>query len=49
MSEAKFNHYDLKLVEPTFNSSLTDLVIELDYLRKKSLGGSTHPKVFFHL
>ncbi|MEA5138257.1 Fic family protein [Arcicella rigui] len=49
MSEAKFNHYDLKLVEPAFNSSLTDLVIELDYLRKKSLGGSTHPKVFFQL
>jgi len=49
MSEAKFNHHDLKLVEPAFNSSLTDLVIELDYLRKKSLGGSTHPKVFFQL
>lgn len=49
MSETKFNHYDLKLVEPAFNSSLTDLVIELDYLRKKSLGGSTHPKVFFQL
>jgi Fic family protein len=49
MSEAKFLHYDLKLVEPSFGSSLTDLVIELDYLRKKSLGGSTHPKVFFQL
>lgn len=49
MSEAKFTHYDLKLVEPTFSSSLTDLIIELDYLRKKHLGGSTHPKVFFQL
>jgi Fic family protein len=49
MSEAKFSQYDLKLVEPSFGSSLTDLVIELDYLRKKPLGGSTHPKVFFQL
>ena len=49
MSAAKFVHYDLKLVEPTFDSSLTDLIIELDYLRKKTPGGSTHPKVFFQL
>ena len=49
MSEAKFTHYDLKLIEPTFGSSLTDLIIELDYLRKKQFGGSTHPKVFFQL
>jgi len=49
MSEAKFVEYDLKLIEPAFNSSLTDLIIELDYLRKKPLGGSTHPKVFFQL
>ena len=49
MSEATFNHFDLKLIEPDFGSSLTDLIIELDYLRKKQLGGSTHPKVFFQL
>ena len=49
MLEAKFFHYDLKLIEPSFGSSLTDLIIELDYLRKKPLGGSTHPKVFFQL
>jgi Fic family protein len=49
MSEAKFVHSDLKLVEPSFGSSLTDLILELDYLRKKQLGGSTHPKVFFQL
>lgn len=49
MSEAKFLHYDLKLIEPSFDSSLTDLIIELDYLRKKPLGGSTHPNVFFQL
>jgi Fic family protein len=49
MPEAVFKHCDLKLVEPTFDSALTDLIIELDYLRKKQLGGSTHPKVFFQL
>jgi len=49
MSEAEFLHYDLKLIEPSFGSSLTDLIIELDYLRKKPLGGTTHPKVFFQL
>ncbi len=49
MSEAKFIHYDLKLVEPSFGSTLTDLIIELDYLRKKQFLGSTHPKVFFQL
>lgn len=49
MSEAEFLHFDLKLIEPSFGSSLTDLIIELDYLRKRPLGGSTHPKVFFQL
>ena len=49
MSAAIFKHFDLKLLEPDFGSSLTDLIIELDYLRKKQLGGSTHPKVFFQL
>ena len=49
MSKATFNHFDLKLIEPAFGSSLTDLIIDLDYLRKKQLGGSTHPKVFFQL
>ncbi len=49
MSASKFVHYDLKLIEPAFDSSLTDLIIELDYLRKKTPGGSTHPKVFFQL
>lgn len=49
MSKAAFLHYDLKLIEPSFASELTDLIIELDYLRKKPLSGSTHPRVFFQL
>lgn len=46
---AKFKHTDIRLVQPTFDSRLTDLVIELDHLRKKQLGGTTHPHVFFQL
>lgn len=42
-------HYNLQLVEPDFGSELTDLIIELDHLRKRELGGSTHPRVFFQL
>jgi Fic family protein len=47
--EATFKHYDLQLVVPDFRSPLTDLIIELDYLRRKQLGGSTYPVVFFQL
>lgn len=49
MSDAETSDYELKLIEPAFGSTLTDLIIELDYLRKKTLGGSTHPRVFFQL
>lgn len=44
-----FRHYDLELIKPAFDSKLTDLVIELDYLRKKELRGTTPPLVFFQL
>lgn len=49
MSEAKFDHHDLRLVEPSFGSKLTDLIIELEHLRKKRLGSTTHLLVFFQL
>jgi len=41
--------FKLELIEPEFGSSLTRLILELDHLRKKRLGGSTHPQVFFQL
>ncbi len=41
--------FKLELVEPDFGSNLTRLILELDHLRKKRLGGSTHPQVFFQL
>ncbi len=46
---SKYSYNKIKLIEPTFDSPVTDLIIELDHLRKKRLGGSTHPKVFFQL
>jgi Fic family protein len=46
---ALFKHTALRLVEPSFSSSLTTLIIELDYLRRKKLTGTTHPRMFFQL
>jgi Fic family protein len=44
-----FEHKEFTLIEPEFGSSLVDLIIELDHLRRKQLQGSTHPQVFFQL
>lgn len=49
MVEPVFKHYDLELKEPPFGSSLTDLIIDLNHLRKKQLGGTTPARVFFQL
>lgn len=49
MSQPTFKTYELELIKPDFDSRLTDLIIELEHLRKKQLGGSTHPQVFFQL
>ncbi|ODS32418.1 MAG: hypothetical protein SCARUB_02445 [Candidatus Scalindua rubra] len=46
---AQFKYFKLKTIEPSFGSHLTDLIIELDYLRKKRLEGTTHPNIFFQL
>lgn len=44
----RFKHTELRLVDPPFNSPLTDLVIELDYLRKKSIG-DTPSEIFMQI
>lgn len=44
-----FVHQELRIVEPEFKSELLDLIISLDYLRKKKLEGSTHTAVFYQL
>jgi Fic family protein len=47
--DSKFSHFELKLIEPSFGSELTDLIIDLDHLRRKRLGGSTPAGIFFQL
>lgn len=40
---------DLKLISPDFDSPITDLIIELEKLRTKTLSGTTNVSVFFQL
>jgi len=44
-----FKHVELKLVSPSFDSDLTDTLMELNHLRKLELYGSTVPWTFFQL
>src|SRR6056297_2659812 len=46
---ANFKHSNLHLVDPQFGSNLNTLILELDYLRKKPLKGTTHPLIFLQL
>jgi Fic family protein len=45
----KFNHFDLALPNPSFDSPLVDVLNELEYLRRLELGGTTPAPVFFQL
>jgi Fic family protein len=42
-------HYTLRIVQPRFSAPLTDVVIELDHLRRLQLGGDTPHAMFFQL
>ncbi len=39
----------LDIINPPFDSPVTDLIIEIDTLRKRPLKGSTHPAIFFQI
>jgi Fic family protein len=43
------SHFDLKLLNPAFDSPLVDVVTELEYLRRLQLQGDTPPAVFFQI
>ena len=43
----KFRHYDLELVEPDFGSTITDLIIDLDYLRRKEFLSQSYAERHF--
>ena len=44
-----FEHQEFQLIEPEFDSPLVDLIIELDYLRRKQVNVSEQPQIFFQL
>lgn len=46
---ADFQHQDFKIIEPDFDSSIVDLIIDLNYLRKKQINVSEQPQIFFQL
>jgi hypothetical protein len=46
---SKFKHIDLKLIKPDFGSNLTKLILDLDYLRKRKIEGTTCPVLFYQL
>jgi len=46
----KFTHFDLKIVEPSFGSSLTNTIIELERLRApRRMKSRVHPFIFTQL
>lgn len=49
MTFPEFRPYPLELHTPPFDSELTDMIIELDHLRKKEIKTATHPVVFGQL
>lgn len=46
---AAFNHFDLALLNPSFDSPLVDVLTDLEHLRRLQLQGSTPAPVFFQL
>ena len=45
----KFAHYDLALLNPSFDSPLVDVITELEHLRRLQLSGTTAPAVFMQI
>jgi Fic family protein len=45
----KFKHSDLRLITPPFESRATDLIIELDFLRRNVPTGTTPRHIFFQI
>ncbi|MBB6478478.1 Fic family protein [Spirochaeta isovalerica] len=40
---------ELRIVDPSFGSRVLDLIMDINYLRRRQLGGSTHPEIFFQI
>ena len=46
---ASFSHFELRILNPSFDSPLVDTQTELEYVRRLQLGGSTPAHLFFQL
>ena len=44
-----FTHYDLALLNPSFDSPLVDVITELEHLRRLQLSGTAAPAVFMQI
>lgn len=49
MVKATFRHFDLALLNPSFDSPLVDVLTELEHLRRLELRSDAPPNVFFQL
>lgn len=49
MPMPSFQHHDLALLNPAFDSPLVDVLTELEHLRRLQLAGTTPPSIFFQL
>lgn len=47
--QSEFKHFDLEIITPDFDSTLTSTILELEKLRNKVLGGTTPINIFFQL
>lgn len=47
--QPKFIHHDLRLLNPSFDSPLIDVISELEHLRRLRLEGNTPTPIFFQL
>lgn len=47
--DAHFSHYPLQLISPEFDSTLTELIIDLDYLKKVAITSTTPVHLFYDL
>jgi len=45
----RFQHFDIRLVDPSYDSPVTDDIVALEQLKARSLRGTTHPGLFFEL
>ncbi|OTG86546.1 Fic family protein [Acinetobacter sp. ANC 3813] len=48
MSNSTFTHHDLKLLNPSFDSSLVDILTELEHLRRYRLDDGSTPTYIFN-